>query len=309
MAGLACAEGLAGQGLEAVLLDKGAGAGGRMATRRMPTAAGEAQFDHGAQYFTVRDEDFRRRVDGWIADGVVAPWPAAGSEAYVGVPAMNAPVRQMAAAQTVHWKTQITRIERVGHGWRLSVERGDAVDVDTVILAVPAEQASALLASVAPDLAARANAAVSEPCWTLMLAFSETVEVVQDCWRGDTVIGWAARNSSKPMRTGPESWVVQAGPDWSRRYLEADPDWIAGALKQALAELLGSELPPCIGMAAHRWRFARSGVEGSGSIFDRDRRLGICGDWLIGPRVEAAWMSGDLLANRIAQLAAGRAGD
>ena len=103
MAGLAFAEGLAGQGHEVVLFDKGRGPGGRMSTRRMPTSAGEAHFDHGAQYFTVRDESFRRRVDAWIVDGVAAAWPSAGSEAYVGVPAMNAPVRHMANGQTVHW--------------------------------------------------------------------------------------------------------------------------------------------------------------------------------------------------------------
>jgi predicted NAD/FAD-dependent oxidoreductase len=58
MAGLACAEGLASEGHEGVLLDKGHGPHGRMSTRRMQTSAGEAHFDYGAQYFTVRDEAF-----------------------------------------------------------------------------------------------------------------------------------------------------------------------------------------------------------------------------------------------------------
>jgi predicted NAD/FAD-dependent oxidoreductase len=34
-------------------------------------------------------------------------------------------------------------------------------------------------------------------------------------------------------------------------------------------------------------------------MWDVNRRLGLCGDWLIGPRVEAAWMSGTALAERI----------
>jgi renalase len=303
MAGLACAEGLAGQGHEVVLFDKGRGPGGRMSTRRMPTSAGEACFDHGAQYFTVRDGSFRKRVDAWIVDGVAGAWPSAGSEAYVGVPAMNAPVRQMANGQTVHWTKLVTRIECVDLGWRLFDERGEAVDVDIAIVAVPAEQASPLLASVALDLAARAMASASEPCWALMLAFSESVAVARDCWRSDQVVGWAARNNSKPRRIGPESWVVQAGPDWSKRHLQADPDWVAATLKEALSNLLGIELPPCVGTASHRWRFARSGAEGSGAVLDRDRSLGICGDWLIGPRVEAAWMSGTMLADMIRQWA------
>ena len=50
MAGIACAERLAGAA-EVVLFDKGRAAGGRMATRRMETAAGTASFDHGGAVF------------------------------------------------------------------------------------------------------------------------------------------------------------------------------------------------------------------------------------------------------------------
>jgi predicted NAD/FAD-dependent oxidoreductase len=305
MAGLACAEGLANRGHDVLLFDKGRGPGGRMSTHRIETAAVEACFDHGAQYFTVRDDAFRQRVDAWMAEGAVAVWPSAGSDAYVGVPAMNAPLRLASNSQRVLWTTRVVRIERAGHCWRLDLDRGDAVDLDIVIVATPAEQAADLLASAAADLSARARAVTSEPCWTLMLAFSTTLPVAKNCWRGEDIVGWAARNSSKPGRTAPESWVVQGSPAWSRTHVEADPEWIAATLKDALANLLGTVLPPAVGECTHRWRFARSGAEGSGAIFHRDRGLGLCGDWLIGPRVEAAWLSGTALAARITAELAG----
>jgi predicted NAD/FAD-dependent oxidoreductase len=184
MAGLACAESLSEQGHVLAMFDKGRGPGGRMSTRRIPTQAGEACFDHGAQYFTLRDEAFRRRVGEWVAQGVVAPWPPAGAEAYVGVPAMNAPVRQMAGGQSVHWATLVTRVERSGEGWRLVPERGEAIDVDIAVVATPAEQAAVLLAFAAPDLAARARSAPSAPCWTAMLAFADALPTELDCLAG-----------------------------------------------------------------------------------------------------------------------------
>jgi renalase len=299
MAGLACAEGLVRQGHEVLLLDKGRGPGGRMSTRRLQTDSGLAHFDQGAQYFSVRDDGFRERVNAWIAEGVVARWLPAGSDAYVGVPAMNEPIRQMAAGQSVHWSTLVTKVEKINPGWRLFVERGEVFEVDVAVIAVPAEQTAALLAPVAPDLASQARGATSEPCWTVMLAFSEAVSVVRDCWRGHDVIAWAARNNSKPGRIGPESWVVQASLGWSRRYLEANPEWVAVKLTEALSNQLDVALPPCVGIASHRWRFARSAEEGSGAVLDHSRRLGLCGDWLIGPRVEAAWVSGTGLAELI----------
>lgn len=293
IAGLACADGLAGRGHDVVLFDKGRGPGGRMSTRRMETSEGMAFFDHGAQYFTVRDNAFQAQLDAWVGAGVAAPWPAAGPDAYVGVPGMNAPVRELASRHIVHWGARVTAVERGDDGWRLHVD--DAIrDVETLVIAIPAEQAGALLAYAAPDLAARAAAAVSEPCWTVMMAFTEPVAAEADCrmqWAGG-VIGWAARNSAKPRRTGPESWVVQATPGWSRDHIDADPDVVAADLSAALSGELGVELPDRIGTAVHLWRFARCADGGGGVVYDRDRRLGLCGDWLIGPRVESAWLSG-----------------
>lgn len=300
IAGLACADGLVQRGHDVVLFDKGRGPGGRMSTRRMETPHGMASFDHGAQYFTVRDKAFRSQVDTWIDRGIVAPWRAAGSDAYVGTPGMNAPIKDLASRHDVHWSTLVASIQRSADGWRISLDSGSVHDVGLAVVAIPAEQAAALLAEPAPDLAARAGAAVSAPCWTVMLAFDASVTVSQDCWTADPdgVIGWAARNSAKPGRTGPESWVVQATPDWSRRHIDDDRDEVADALTGALSQRLGVGLPGRIGTAAHLWRFARCADGGTGPIFDADRRLGLCGDWLIGPRVESAWVSGAALADR-----------
>jgi renalase len=303
IAGLACADGLARRGHDVELFDKGRGPGGRMSTRRFQTSAGEAHFDHGAQYFTARDDDFRSQVRDWVAAGVAAPWAAAGDDAYVGVPAMNSPVRAMSGHHVVHWSTLVTRLESRGDGWRLSLGSGEVRDVDLAVVAVPAEQAAALLADAAPELAATAGASVSEPCWTAMVAFGQTVPVALDCWRGDgpaaATIGWAARNSAKPGRTGPESWVVQATPGWSRRHIDAEPDYVIASLRAGLSDALDVELPPSIGTSAHLWRYARCAEGGPGVIVDADLSLGVCGDWSIGPRVESAWISGARLADRI----------
>ena len=301
MAGLACAERLAGRGHVLTLLDKSRGPGGRMSTRRVSTDVGEATFDHGAQYFTVRDRGFRTRVDDMIAAGSVAPWAAAGADAFVGVPGMNAPIRQMAEPFAVQWGAKVTALSPLAGGWRLATQTGLSVEVDAVVVALPAEQAAELLGPARPDLAALARATPSEPCWTVMLAFERTLPTSVNCLRGTAAdaLAWAARNGSKPGRTGPEAWVLQASPAWSRQHLEADADWVAGELSSAFAARLKKTLPRPIVCSAHRWRYARSGVEGSGAVWDADGRLGLCGDWLIGARVEAAWMSGTMLAELI----------
>jgi len=301
MAGLACAEALARRGHDLTVLDKGRGPGGRMATRRIATTVGEATFDHGAQYFTVRDPGFRARVDDWVAAGCVAPWIAAGEGAFVGLPGMNAPIRQMAEPFAVQWGARAMALSPVAEGWRLTLQTGAAIEVEAVVLALPAEQAADLTAPIGEDLATICRATTTAPCWTVMVAFAARAPTELDCLRGaegDT-LGWAARNSAKPGRTGPEAWVLQASSDWSQRCLEADADWVAAELRAAFSARLERPSPPPIASSAHRWRYARSGVEGSGAHWDAASRIGLCGDWFIGARVEAAWMSGTLLADRI----------
>jgi predicted NAD/FAD-dependent oxidoreductase len=299
MAGLACATALDRAGQRVVLFDKGRRPGGRMSTRSIATPLGDAWFDYGAQYFTTRDSNFRLCVDRWVKAGIAAPWPAAGEDAFVGVPGMSAPVIAMASELEVSWSTRVMSVSHREGGWLMVFEDGRKSRAETLVIALPAEQARALLTSAAPEFAAYAADIPSEPCWTVMAAFADQLPTLQNCWRGDPILGWAARNGSKPGRSGPESWVLQAAPDWSRAHLEEDPDEVASKLVEALSVCLAAPLPPPIAIRTHRWRYARSGSAEDTLLWNRNLRLGVCGDWLVGPRVEAAWLSGMALAEAI----------
>lgn len=299
MAGLACAARLGRAGRQVELFDKGRGPGGRMSTRRIDTPLGQVSFDHGAQYFTARGPGFRARVDQWAADGIVAPWRAGGADAWVGTPGMNAPVRALAADQAVTWGYPVEALSHDGGRWRLDGPHGRSERFDIVVLAVPAEQAATLLAAHDPVLAAVAAASRTEPCWTVMAAFDRRLPIAADSLRDHGPLGWAARNASKPGRADLEAWVLQASPDWSRRHLEDAADTVCEALLEALRQASGCPLPAPIALAAHRWRFARSAVGTDGALWSPRTGLGCCGDWLIGPRVECAWDSGESLAERL----------
>lgn len=296
MAGLACAERLRAGGHAVTAWDKGRGPGGRMATRRMASPAGEVSFDHGAQYFTARDAEFMDRVIDWEDRGIVARWSAAGAHAWVGVPGMNAPIRAMAEAGDVRFGVRIEALVRDGDRWGV---RGDGViddGYDAVVIAVPAEQVAALAGPYVPAFAAQAEAVRAQPCWTAMLAFDAPLAGVPDVLRDRGVVDWAARNSAKPGRSGPEAWVVHASPEWSATHLEEDAATVLPMLMAALATAAGVDLPVPIVAAAHRWRYARSGTLGCDALWNGAAGIGLCGDWLAGPRVEAAWLSGRRLA-------------
>ena len=299
MAGLSCAQSLRDRGHDPVLFDKGRGPGGRMSTRRIDTPLGEAAFDHGAQYLTARDPAFVAQVDRWAQAGAVARWSPAGADAWVGTPAMNAPIRMMANACEVRWNTAVEMLSHDG-GWRIGDDRFDAA-----VVAVPAEQVAPLVAVHDGALAEAARAAVSDPCWTVMAAYEGPVPIDRDRLVEVGIIGSAVRNSAKPGRAGPEAWVLQASAEWSRAHLEDAPDVVERALLAAFANHVDAgghvdaTMPAVVATGVHRWRYAKAGALRDGAFWNADIKLGACGDWLLGSRIEAAWLSGRQLAERV----------
>lgn len=303
MAGLACADALKDAGHNLALFDKGRGPGCRMSTRRMETPLGDVAFDHGAQYFTARDPGFRRLTDAWCAAKIVLPWPAAGVDTWVGIPGMNAPVRHMAASHAVAWGRLVTGIVRNTDHWWLVGEEGKVGPFKAVILAIPAEQAAAILSLHDFPMARFALMARSQPCWTGMFVFDRPLDDVAPVIRNQGEIAWATRNSAKPGRCGPEAWVIQANACWTNTWLEAPQEQVSAMLLAALAEQTGRPIQEPIAAASHRWRYALSAGTGDGALWNHDLGLGACGDWLLGPRVECAWLSGRMMADRIHQFA------
>lgn len=270
-----------------------------MSTRRVAVDDAELRFDHGAQYFTVRDDRFAQQVSTWQAAGIAAPWPVAGDDAFVGTPAMNAPVKAMTSDQDVRFAARIDALDHQDGQWRLIGQVAeDEEPFDAVIVAIPAEQAAALIGPHDKAIGEQADNSASRPCWTVMAHYAQPLPI-EDTYRGDGgPIGWAARNNAKPERDAAECWVLQGSPEWSHNHLEDDHDSIEAAVLAAFAARVDSDLPDPVYASAHRWRFAMSGSAG-GPFWNAECRLGACGDWTTGPRVEDAWLSGQRLADKL----------
>ena len=293
MAGLAAASALVAGGARVLVLEKSAAPGGRAATRRR---AGPA-FDHGAPYAEIAGTAFAAALARWKAAGHAAHWPDAGHA--VGLPEMRALAAPLAEGLDIAWRTRVAALAQSAGGWQLELESGAPVEAATLLLAVPAPQARALLpAGTVPGL----EAVEMDPCWTVMAAFDAPLPG-PDIVSGDAApLALAIREGAKPWRAPtPERWVLHAGADWSRRHLDAAGEDVALELRGALGAHLGAALPAPTLEMVHRWRHARvSRPLGRPCHWDPALRLGLAGDWCEGPGLAAAWASGRALADVVA---------
>jgi renalase len=310
MAGIACARGLRAAGHAVQLFDKGRAPGGRVATRRATLADGTTlQFDHGAQYASARDPAFAEALR---AAGA-APWP--DPTRFVGTPGMSALARALAAGLEIATLRHVAAITGGPGAWMLrhhdamAVRPGRPLPADAaarldgpfaaVAVTIPAPQALPLVADLSAGLGKSVDGIGIAPCWTVMAAFPARLALPDWLRPGDGgELGWAAREGAKPGRAqGPERWVIQGGPAWSRARLEALPEQVIPALLAALANRAAAPLPEPVHTAAHRWRYAL--VEralGVPCLWDATARIGFASDGCLGGRVEAAWESGLALA-------------
>jgi predicted NAD/FAD-dependent oxidoreductase len=299
MAGLACARRLASAGAASVVVDKGRGIGGRMATQRKMLSAGEVSFDHGAQYFTAKSDGFLLALR--EMDHVCAQWDDGAIEPHlVGKPGMSSLPHAMADGLDIRLGIEVTALRPTVSGWEVSAGPR-RVTARRVIMTVPAPQAARLLGEAEPLHRKLANV-VMAPCLTLMATFpADTPRPFLSLASDTDALAWVAQDSSKPGRNrGFATWVAQAGADWSSLHLELDPEVLAARMLPMLAKVIGVPIGMALHAAAHRWRYARTTIAlGEPFVRSDDGTLYLAGDWCLGARVEAAWCSGDAAARDI----------
>ncbi|ARU02284.1 NAD(P)/FAD-dependent oxidoreductase [Yoonia vestfoldensis] len=286
--GLTAARRLMQAGRAVLVLDKGRGIGGRVATRR---AAG-LHFDHGAQYVSAQGAGFAAVLGALSASGHVAPW----QDRHVGTPGMSALAKGIGAGLTIRQEALVTGLSRHGTGWR--VHLGDeALSASHVICTTPTPQVAGIIGADHPLIARLADVTYA-PNLTLMAGIDGPAPFVT-ARDAKADLAWIAQDSTKPHRPqGPVAWVAQASTAFSETHLELDKEAIADLMLPLLLDRLGAAPAQVRYAAAHRWRYAQV-TQALGAPFLRDDTgtLYLGGDWCLGPKVEDAWTSGTAIAD------------
>lgn len=285
-----------------------------MATRRID----EVAFDHGAQYFTIRDDRFHDSLKAAQADGVIQSWngevASLGGDGlsqrfqpatprYVGVPSMNALPKAMAIGLDIRLDEQVAKITGERGRWFLHIADRREGPFGWVVATAPAPQSSSVLPS---RFAHHDTLGVVEmnACFTLMIRLGHDDGIPFAAARiDDPVIDWISRNNTKPGRSEAPCLVVNSNSMWA----DANTDKPLDTIRQKMIEAVRRYVPlaPSQADAAmiHRWRYANvQRPAGSAYLLDRASQLAACGDWCIGGRVEAAYLSGAWLADALCEI-------
>jgi renalase len=314
ISGLLAANTLQGEGWDVTVLDKGSGVGGRMATRRV----GEGNFDHGAQFFTVRGERFSGLVEGWLESGVAAEWARGFADAegqpnddghprYRGSEGMTSIPRHIARDLDVRTGERAIGVDGGDDGWEVECESGLRMIGDALVLAAPVPQALDLTWSgvyTLPDGAGRQLEAVSyDPCLALMVLLEGPTGVPEPGGmqiKGEP-LDWIGDNRRKGISEAP-GITVHAGPEWSRSHFEDDEAGIVDSMISLAGDRLGTDLAPAVvetSLARWRYSWVTNPHPEPCLVASDDPPLLFCGDAFGQPKVEGAALSGLAAADHL----------
>lgn len=296
------------------IFEKSRGPGGRMATKY----AEPYFFDHGAQFFNPKTDQFKAFIEPMIDCGIIKRWDGNFVEItkgkiahrrewgeeyphYVGAPGMDAIGKYLSKNLKILLQTRIRSIASCKEGWCLIDISGKKFKwFDYIIIAIPPEQAQALLSSTIKNIAGLDEAKM-QGCFSLMLGFKDQIPIDFDaaCIL-DEDISWISVNNTKPAREKALSLLIHSSNKWADEHLEDENNHVMSYLIKEASRIVSYDLSISDYKSLHRWRFANIGKQNRESSFlNINKKLGLCGDWFIKGRIESAFLSGFDLAKKI----------
>jgi len=307
IAGLAAARELRGRGRSVRVLEKSRGVGGRAATRRLHGV----HVDHGAQFFTVRDERLQALVDGWLESGHVVAWmhgvPTWTADRGVQPPGPNAHPRfacpggmstlgkLLAEGTDVEHGARAVAVRRQGTGWRVELEDGSARDAPQVLLTPPLPQTRALLADLplSNGIQRELDAVRYAPCFAVMAGYSERDAPDWPAVRPSDhdKIAWIARDDTKRDDRSTCVLVIHSTGAHARSRFDDPPDAVADELLADASEIVSWAGRPAW-RDVQRWRYALTEQVHPDPWLQVEDGLALAGDAFGEGKIEGAFLSG-----------------
>lgn len=320
LSGLLAAREVQQRGHSAILLDKGASVGGRLATRRI----GSGQADHGAQFFTVRSDRFQQEVDAWLAAELLFEWARGWSDGSLhrvipnGHPrygvhgGMNALAKHLAVGLDVRTNVLVESVRRDAGEWQIDTAESGQFRGRALLLTAPVPQSLGLVNAGGIELPlddlATLQSVTYAPSLTGLFLVDGPVYIPSPgaIQRAAMPVRWVADNHRKGISPGATVLTVQASPEHSRAAWDKSDDAILEDLRVGFDLFMGSQAAVREAQLK-RWRFALPEViyPESCLLIEDDAPLAFAGDAFGGPRVEGAALSGLAAGEALAAQLAG----
>jgi predicted NAD/FAD-dependent oxidoreductase len=292
------------------VFDKARGPGGRSSNKRFKN---NLSFDHGVQYISPKSKLFIKYVQKLHKNKILKIWDdnhldftfekKPFSTKYIGRKANNDLVKYNLKNIKQSFASPIEKIDFKKYFWEITLKNKSKHQFKSLIITCPFPQLKKLAKNYLDKNILKLKVQM-QPNITVMLAFKNQITLpISSIKFNDDILAWVANeNSKKRFKSNINLWTLQATLKWSKKNINKykTDKLIMNQLITRFIKLTGFEKNKIIFKKIHGWKYSYNYEKTPYlSVWNKKINLGVCGDWLSGPKVENAWLSANDLSKKI----------
>ena len=290
--------------------DKARGAGGRSSNKKFKK---NLSFDHGLQYFSLKNNIFEKDLKKLINKKILKIWDGnhldftfnknPNSMKVIGKKGNNDLIKYNLKGIKQNFNSTVTKIKKKQNFWEISLNGNTQIQSKNLILTCPYPQVKILAKRYLSEKMINLNV-IMQPNITVMLVFkNQENKFISSMRFNDKMLAWAANeNSKKRFKSKLNLWTLQSSLKWSKKNINKykKDKKIINQLILRFLDLTGFKKNKIIFKKAHGWKYSYNFKSSNlDSYWDKKFKIGICGDWFQGPKAENAWASAISLFKKI----------
>ena len=294
------------------LYDKGRGPGGRASFKRVK---GQIGFDHGTQYFSPKTIEFKKFANRLIKIKILKKW--SGNHIFlnskkkenkkhikiIGKKGNNDICKFLLKKVKCFYQSEVKKIYYKNKLWFLLFTDGKIRTYKGVILTCPFPQLKKLSEKFINNTFIKRKLKMDANI-TVMIAIKKNKKSPSSFLFDDPVLGWAGNeNTKKRFKSKYDLWTLQSTFKWANKNIDKNKKNLkknSKILIDKFFKLTKIKKTNVIYSINHGWKYSSNSKPLKiRSYWDPQKKIGVCADWFIGPRLESGWISAHDLFKKI----------
>ena len=297
-----------------ILFDKARGPGGRASFKRIK---GKIGFDHGTQYISPKTNEFKKFTKILIKKKILKVW--GGKHVFlnsqkkedkkhikiIGKNGNNDISKYLLKNINCNYQSELIKIYHKNKSWHLFFANGKHYTFKCIILTCPFPQLKKLSRKFINNSFLKKSLKMDANI-TTMIAIKKNMKSNSSYLFEDSILGWAGNeNSKKRFKSKYDLWTLQSTFEWANKKInqnKRNKKENSKIMIDKFFKLSNIKKTKIYYSLNHGWRYSSNSRPFKiKSFWDPRKRLGVCADWFVGPRLESGWISAHDLFRKISR--------
>jgi len=293
------------------ILDKARGPGGRASNRRYKN---KLSFDHGLQYISPKSNNFKKFIIKLNKKKILKEWTGNHLDftfekkklliKYIGTKGNNDICKNLLTNIEKKFNTHVKKIVFKKNYWEVSTINNTKFLYKNLVLTFPFPQMKNIAKRYINNKLKNLDVRML-PNITIMAVYkSKKIIPISSIKFNNRILGWASNeNSKKRFNSNLNLWTIQTNYSWAQKNINKYKNnklKTKNIILKEFCKLTGLNNKDKIFSSIHGWKYSYNKKQTKmQSYFSKKFKLGICGDWFLGPKAEHAWLSANDLFKKI----------